>query len=294
MRRHAVRLVALDLDGVVWRGDTPLPGVPEVLLEVVSRGLDLRYVTNNSTAHREEVAKRLAALGAPAQTEWVLTSGFVAARWLREKLPPGAPIMVVGEQGLLRELSEAGFTVCHALAWVEERKAAAVVVGMDRSFNYAALSAAQAQIKSGALFVATNPDPTFPTPEGLKPGAGSLMAAVAAAAEQEPEIMGKPGLALAHTLEVLTGVSPGETLFVGDRLETDIVMGRRAGMITVLVLTGVTTREELARVRTCPNSPAGFTPPGKSPAGSLPSGVSPHYVLEDLSQLNNLLDALGG
>lgn len=277
--RRGVRLVALDLDGVVWRGSELLPGVREALREVVGRGLDLRFVTNNSTAHREVVSERLAALGLPAGVERVLTSGFVAGRWLRERLSAGALVMVVGEEGLVRELREAGLDARHVREWTDLVAAgspAAVVVGMDRSFDYAALAAAQGAIEAGAFFVATNPDTTFPTPTGLKPGAGSLVAAVAAAAEKEPVFMGKPGLALAEILAAVSGVPAEETLFVGDRLETDIAMGKQAGMITVLVLTGVTGREDLeVKLR------------GEG-------AWLPDYVLDGLDRLPDLLDELVG
>ena len=217
-----IRLVALDLDGVVWRGDEVLPGVREALEDVLCRGLDLRYVSNNSTAHRATVSDRLAGLGLPAGTERVLTSGFLAGRWLRERLPEGAPVLVVGEEGLERELREAGLAPRRAGALAGAPGAAApgaaapgtalpkaVVVGMDRQFDYAGLAEAQAALLSGALFVATNRDATFPTPHGLKPGAGAIVAAVATAAEQEPVLLGKPGLALAEVLAAVTGVPAG-------------------------------------------------------------------------------------
>ncbi|MCX8033265.1 MAG: phosphoglycolate/pyridoxal phosphate family phosphatase [Thermoleophilia bacterium] len=290
--REPVRVVAVDLDGVVWRGNVPLPGIPEVLVEVVSGGLDLRYVTNNSTAHRETVAMRLAQLGLPAGVERVFTSGFVAARWLSEKLPEGALVMVVGEEGLLRELSEVGFEARHVSEWASGQPSKrageqsisrdlpsprAVVVGMDRSFDYQALSAAQTAIRAGALFVATNTDATFPTPTGLRPGAGSLVAAVATAAERQPEVMGKPGLAFTHILETVTGVGPSQTVFVGDRLETDVLMGKRAGMITVLVLTGVTGRADVG---------------AQEEAGDFHGNMTPDYVIEDLRELPRVLDEL--
>lgn len=272
---RVIRAAALDLDGVVWRGSQVLPGVREALEDLLRRGLDLRYVSNNSTAHREAVSERLADMGLPAGPERVLTSGLVTGRWLRDRLPPGSPVLVIGEAGLLRELRDVGLVPCYA---GEKRCEApgtvpmAVVVGMDRHFSYQALAAAQQAVLGGALFVATNRDATFPTPDGLAPGAGSLVAAVAVATEQEPLVMGKPGPAPAETLAALTGTSPAETLFVGDRLSTDIAMGREAGMVTVLVLTGVTSETDLERARA-------------SGAGALPD-----HVLSGLADLPRLLD----
>ena len=272
--RAGIKLVALDLDGVVYRGGMVLPGAREALEDVVRRGLDLRYVSNNSTAHRETVSERLTGMGLPAGADRVLTSGFVAGRWLRARLPEDTPVMVMGEGGLLRELREAGLAAYHVGGAAAPAPAAAVVVGMDRSLSFQMLAQAQAAIRSGALFVATNPDPTFPTPDGLVPGAGALVAAVATAAETEPVFMGKPGLALAEILATVTGVPSRETLFVGDRLSTDIAMGEDAGMITALVLTGVTSEADLERAR--------------EGGGS----VLPDHVLADLRELPDLLDSL--
>ncbi len=258
-----IRLVALDLDGVVYRGNMVLPGVVAALEDVLRRGLDLRYVSNNSTAHRETVSERLAGMGVPAGVERVLTSGFVTGRWLRARLPAGAPVMVVGEAGLMRELREAGLDAYHTgepgRAQVGGPAAppaagpaappAAVVVGMDRTFSFDILAAAQAAIMGGAIFVATNRDATFPTPDGVMPGAGAIVAAVATAAQTEPVQMGKPSLPLAEILATITGIPSSQTLFIGDRLSTDIAMGRAAGMTTALVMTGVTGEAYLDRVR---------------------------------------------
>ena len=273
----ALRLVALDLDGVVWRGEELLPGAGEALVDVVGRGLDLRYVSNNSTAHRETVSERLAAAGLPAGPERVLTSGFACGRWLRERLPEGSRVMVVGEEGLLRELQEAGLAAKHALGVAGKADAvpAAVVVGMDRSFTYRSLAAAQAAVLAGALYVATNDDATFPTTDGLAPGAGAIVAAISAATQREPVLVGKPGLALAEVLATVTGIPAEETLFVGDRLTTDVAMAKEAGMTAALVLTGVTTEEDLWR------------------AEITREWVLPDHVLGSLEELPGLLDLLG-
>jgi phosphoglycolate/pyridoxal phosphate phosphatase family enzyme len=283
--------VALDLDGVVWRGDEVLPGTREVLEDVLRRDLDLRYVTNNSTAHRETVSDRLAAAGLPAGAERVLTSGSVCGVWLRAQLPERSAVMVVGEEGLLRELREAGLDAYHvsddrempegtaARAVTAMRTGAvapaALVVGMDRSFTYKTLATAQAALAVGAHYVATNADATFPTPDGLLPGAGSIVAAVSAAAQREPELVGKPSAALAETLASITAVPAAATLFVGDRLETDIAMAKAAGMVAALTLTGVTSDEDLWR------------------AEITGEWVLPDHVLRSLEDLPDLLDSLG-
>ncbi len=274
-QRGPIRLVALDLDGVVWRGPRVLPGVVEALADVVRRGLDLRYASNNSTAHREVVSERLRGLGLPGGPERVLTSAFVAGVWLRDRVPRGAPVMVVGEEGLLRELSEAGFTAYLARDMVAgSLPPAAVVVGMDRGVTFAGISNAQWAIASGALFVATNRDATFPTPDREVPGAGAIVAAVATAARREPVVMGKPELALAVTLASVTGVPACQTLFIGDRLETDIDMAAAAGMVSAMVLTGISTEDDLRE------------------AEARRGASLPDYVLPDLTALPGLLDHL--
>jgi phosphoglycolate/pyridoxal phosphate phosphatase family enzyme len=270
-----LRLVALDLDGVVWRGSEVIPGVPEALQDALRRGLDLRYVSNNSTAHREAVSQRLAAGGLPAGLDRVLTSGSVCGAWLRTRVPAGSLVLVVGEEGLIRELREAGFAAAHVNEAPEGAGPAAVVVGMDRTFTYKTLAAAQKALSAGALYVATNSDRTFPTPDGLLPGAGSLVAAVSAAAEREPILVGKPSMTLAETLATITGVPAAETLFVGDRLSTDIAMAKAAGMVAALTLTGVTTDEDLWR------------------AEITGEWVLPDHVLDSLADLPGLLDELG-
>jgi 4-nitrophenyl phosphatase len=207
----------------------------------------------------------------------VLTSGFACGRWLRERLPERSRVMVVGEEGLLRELREAGFVVQPALAvgGTADAAPAAVVVGMDRSFTYGALAAAQAAVMAGALYVATNNDATFPTADGLVPGAGAIVAAVSAATQREPVLVGKPALALAEVLATVTGVPAEETLFVGDRLTTDVAMAKEAGMTAALVLSGVTTEEDLWR------------------AEITREWVLPDHVLSSLEELPGLLELLG-
>lgn len=291
-----IRLVAFDLDGVVWRGERVLPGAREALEDVLRRELDLRYVTNNSTAHREAVSERLRRMGLPSGVERVLTSGFAAARWLQARLSAGSPVMVIGEVGLVRELREVGLDAYEAGQAPPGGPVAAVVVGLDRSFSYGMLAQAQAAIREGALFVATNRDATFPTPQGLVPGAGAIVAAVETAAETKPVVVGKPSRVLADTLAAVTGVPPSQTLFVGDRLSTDIALGRKTGMVTVLVLTGVTSEDDLRRAQT--QAAVAVAQDRQEPAvvrgPAAEESPLPDYVLADLRGLPALLDELRG
>jgi len=277
-----IRLVALDLDGVVYRGRTLLPGVEKALSAVRDRGLELRFVTNNSTLHRSAVAARLVSYGLQVEESQILTSGAATASWVADRVAADSRILVVGEGGLLEELREVGMYPFYpgdrGGSWGTdpdlspregEEGVTAVVVGLDRAVSYGVIAAAQAAIRDGALYVATNIDATYPVEGGVLPGAGAVAAAVTAAAGREPVVVGKPSSILAEVLSSTTGISSEETLFVGDRLETDIALGVTAGMHTLLVLTGVTARGDLQD-----------------------SKIRPDHVLADLRDLPNLLDSV--
>lgn len=238
---HEIRAVISDMDGVLWRGETPLPGVAEFFGGLRQRGIPFVLATNNATATFPQIARRLKAVGLALRKEEVLTSANAAAAFLRHELPVGAPVLAVGEEGLTSALTHAGFQlVQHA------QDAAAVVAGLDRHVTWGKLTEAALAINRGAMFVATNLDPTFPSERGLVPGAGALIAVLETATGCQPLLIGKPEpLLFLGALEILH--TPAEaTLVLGDRIETDIVGGQRAGMPTGLLLTGVTTREILA------------------------------------------------
>lgn len=284
MRSAGIRLVALDLDGVVYRGRTLLPGVREAVADVRARGLELRFVTNNSTLHRSAVAARLVSCGLQAEESHILTSGAATASWVAARVDAGSPVLAVGEAGLLQELREAGMRPFYpgdrGGSWgvdpdltprEGEEGAAAVVVGLDRAVTYGVIAAAHSVVREGALYVATNIDNTYPVEEGILPGAGAVAAAITAAAGREPLVVGKPFRELAEVLETNTGVPPAETLFVGDRLETDIALGVSAGMQTLLVLTGVSGEKDLQSL-----------------------DIRPDHVRKDLRELPGLLASLTG
>jgi 4-nitrophenyl phosphatase len=240
----------LDMDGVLYRGSEVLPGVKELLDALTLRERPVMLATNNSMSTPEAYERKLAAMGLDIPASAVITSALATRDYLLSTLPEGAGIYVIGMPALREQLFEG--TPFHPVQYGEEQPAA-VVIGLDLDFTYAKLKAAHEAIQRGALFIATNADSTLPTEAGLVPGAGSMVAALAAASGQRPIVIGKPETPMLETAMTRMGVQPGETVMLGDRLDTDILAGERAGMPTVLVLTGVSTREDLASAEALPD-----------------------------------------
>lgn len=223
-----------DLDGTLFRGDEPIPSAVEKLRELHEAGAIVRYVTNNSTQTRAYFAQKLTRMGFRCEPSEVVSSGVGTGIYLREQGVNTA--FVVGEPGLVQTLADYGVTAS------QDAQVDAVVVGLCRQFSYDLLREAMLRIRAGARFVATNPDATYPVEGGgLIPGAGSVVASVRTASETEPFIVGKPNPFLTHAALADAGLQPHEALVVGDRIDTDIESGRRAGCDTFLVLTGVAT-----------------------------------------------------
>lgn len=234
-------LFIFDLDGVIYRGNSPQPYAAQTISALKERGSRVFYLTNNASQTRQTFADKLVRMGIPATADEFMTSSYGAALWFREFGHAGKRVFVVGEDGCKQELEQAGMRI---VAEQDSLCADFVVVGMDRSFNYEKLNAAQQAILHGATFIATNRDPTYPMETGIRPGGGSIVAAVATASLQEPITIGKPEVYCIRQILELTGVSREDAAIVGDRLDTDIAVGTRAGIHTIAVMGGVTTREE--------------------------------------------------
>jgi 4-nitrophenyl phosphatase len=231
-KKMAYAAYIFDLDGTLFRGDEPISEAVETVNELGRRGATIRYLTNNSSRTREFFVEKLRRMGYPADLQQVYTSGWGTAKYLMSE--GLARVFVVGEHGLVETLAQHGIE--HHGIDVE-----AVVVGLCRTFSYDLMNEAMQLIRSGARFVATNPDTTYPLEEGrLIPGAGSIVAAVQACSEQVPFVVGKPNPYLVELVLSDAGLRPEEALVVGDRDDTDLESGRRAGCPTFLVLTGVT------------------------------------------------------
>lgn len=244
--RHRLTYV-LDLDGVMYRGTEPQPHAASVVLTLRGRGHAVRFFTNNSALTRESYAAKLSSMGVPTPVDEIMTSSYATALYLREQNAAGKTVYQIGEEGITRELEAVGMRVITNCSQADAR-IDYVVVGMDREFNYTKLARAQRAILEGARFIATNEDATYPVEGGcVVPGGGSLVAAVRTATSVEPLVIGKPQTYAFNKILEMTGTPPDQSVMVGDRLDTDIAVGNRAGAHTVLVLTGVTSREDAER-----------------------------------------------
>jgi glycerol-1-phosphatase len=234
-------LVILDLDGVLYLMDEPLPGAPEAVARLREQGVALAYATNNASRLGAEVAALLTGMGIPAEPDEVVTSARAAARLLAEQHAPGTPVLIVGAPALAEEVRTAGL---RPVTSAEDRPAV-VLQGYGPRVGWAELAEATVAIRGGATWVATNADRTLPSQRGPLPGNGSLIAAVATALGREPDtVVGKPDPGLFVGTARERGAA--RPLVVGDRLDTDIEGANRAGMDSLLVLTGVAHRDELA------------------------------------------------
>jgi len=237
MDTSAIKALILDMDGVLWRGEQPIGDLSNTFQRINSLGLKFTLATNNATRTVAQYAQKLSRFGVDIRLEQIINSSIAAAAYLRKRFPSGGNVYVVGEAGLIDTLAEHGFT--H-----QEQEVLAVVAAMDRQLTFEKLKRASHLIRSGALFIATNPDRTFPTPEGLMPGAGAILAFLVAATDTHPVIVGKPFPEMYRIALEQMNAQPNDTLVVGDRLETDIAAGQELGCTTALVLSGVTTQEQ--------------------------------------------------
>lgn len=232
-------VLLLDLDGVVYTGATAVPGAAATLAEAAAAGVGLIYVTNNASRSARSVAEHLRALGFPASDADVVTSADAAADHLATTLPAGAPVLVVGGPGLVEAVAGRGLRPVTRAA----DRPVAVVQGFGPALGWSVLAEAAYVLATGVPWVATNRDLTVPTERGLAPGNGAFVLALEAATGRAPSTIGKPEPALFQT--ALARAAARQPLVVGDRLDTDVLGARRAGLPSLLVMTGVTTVADL-------------------------------------------------
>lgn len=240
--------VIFDMDGVLYRGKMPLPGVSELLALLDARGIAYACATNNATLTPQEFSEKLAIMDIAMPAERIVTSPIATRRYLEGKAARGTPIYCIGMNGLRTALFGDGYFV------EDDTHPEYVVVGMDFEVTYPQLRRACLHIRAGSTFIGTNPDTTFPAEDGIVPGCGALLALLRTGSEREPYVIGKPGPALFEASISILGAEASRTLTIGDRLDTDIAGAQAAGLASALVLTGVSTAETLERSSVQPDA----------------------------------------
>jgi len=231
----------IDMDGVLYRDTEPIQGAAEFIECLQEEKTPFVLLTNNSTKTPRQYIQKLSSMGINVAESQVLTSALATASYLSELAEPGARIYAIGDDGLREALTASGFSIernCQHVSYV--------VVGMDRNLTFQQLQDATLAIRNGATFIGTNPDRTLPTPIGEIPGNGAILSALQAATDVEPIIIGKPQSHIFRWALSRLGLSSKEAACLGDRLETDVLGGTRAGLFTVFVLCGVSTEDDLA------------------------------------------------
>jgi 4-nitrophenyl phosphatase len=235
----------IDGDGVLWRGDRAMPGLDRFFDIVLLRGIRWALLTNNNTRLVGEYLTKLAGFGIEADAGQIFSSSTATADYLKKHYGPGAPVHVVGMSGVIETLQNAGFLVSFGEK-MPDHSVVAVAAGMDRDLTYDKAKVATRLILGGAEFVATNTDGTYPTPEGLSPGTGMTIGALRGTTGVKPTVIGKPGQAIFKAALEAMEADKATTAMIGDRLETDILGAQRLGIATIGVLSGVTTRKQMA------------------------------------------------
>lgn len=252
--------VLFDLDGVLYAGPAAIPGAAQAVDELVRRGIPRGYVTNNASRSAEQVAAHLNELGIPALRDEVFGSAPAGVALLAASLEPGASVLVTGSGYLRTLVREAGFTIVESAS----EKPAAVIQGFDPSLGWADLAETSYAVNDGAQWFATNLDLSIPRERGIAPGNGALVEAVERATGQRPTAAGKPEPVM--FTQAADALAMSRPLVIGDRLDTDVLGGNRAGFDTALVLTGIDTAASAEKAQ---------------------DSMRPDWILSDLAQVFN-------
>ncbi len=230
-----IQALTIDMDGVLWRGETPLPGLQKFFDFLDHHTIPYRLATNNASKTPKQYKQKFARFGVTINPAHVMTSSLATAAYLKREFGGEGRVYTVGGDGIRQALTEAGFTVVED----SDQAVKVVVAGIDFGLTYDKLKHATLLIQRGARFIGTNGDLTFPSEEGFYPGAGAVLAAIEAATKVKPSIVGKPGALMFEIAVQQMGSQPAQTAIIGDRLETDVLGGQRAGLKTILVTSGV-------------------------------------------------------
>ncbi|MFC7394305.1 TIGR01457 family HAD-type hydrolase [Scopulibacillus cellulosilyticus] len=234
----------IDLDGTMYRGTEKIDEAVSFVKTINEQNLPYLFVTNNSTRTKEQVAEKLVSFGVPAEPKHVLTTSMATAQYIKDE-KKNAKVYFTGEAGLKQALSEAELIY-------EEENPDYVVIGMDQQITYEKLAKACLAVRKGAKFLSTNPDIALPTERGFLPGNGSLTAVVSVSTTVEPVFIGKPEPIIVEQALKALGTPKDKTIMIGDNYHTDIQAGLRAGVDTLLVYTGVTTKEAMKEIKESP------------------------------------------
>jgi 4-nitrophenyl phosphatase len=227
----------IDMDGVLYRGDQPMPRLQEFFAFLRERSIPFILATNNSTRTPQDYVDKLAGMGVSISPDEILASGQATARFLAREYPCGTRVHVFGMPALRQALTDEGFVLA-------DENVQLIVASMDRAVTFDKLKRATLLIRGGARFIATNLDPTNPSEEGLIPGTGAMIAALEAASGVKPTAVGKPEPTMYQLAMDQMGASPETTAVIGDTADTDILGGKRAGLLTLFVLSGTSDRSE--------------------------------------------------
>lgn len=257
-----IKNLILDMDGVLWLGETPMPGLVALFDRMRERNIGVMLATNNASKTAVQYTKKLARMGVTIGQEAILTSALATAEYLSRRYEPGAKAYVAGGFGLHEAIREKGFELLSIEDAYAGKTAAFIAVGFHPEITYRELAAGALFVQRGAEFIGSNPDTTYPSEVGLLPGAGSLIAVIATATGISPTIIGKPGPIIYEEAVRRLGGTLENTAMVGDRLDTDISGAAAVGLPTILVLSGITQPEDVAA-----------------------SSLKPNYVLADIQAL---------
>ncbi len=236
----AAKSYLIDMDGVLVQGRTPVPGAAEFLARLQTRAARFLVLTNNSIYTPGDLSHRLAISGLRVPRESIFTSAMATARFLQTQRPAGSTAFAIGESGLSEALHAVGFVLT-------DHEPEYVVLGETRNYNMEQITRAIRFLAAGAHFIATNPDASGPSEMGLEPACGAMAALMQTASGVNPFFIGKPNPLMMRTALNYLDVHSEDTIMVGDRMDTDIIGGVEAGMETILVLSGVTRREDVRR-----------------------------------------------
>jgi len=265
MQMRKFNTILLDGDGVLWKSNNPIPGINPFFDFLVTNGINWALLTNNNSLTVQNYLDKLSRFDIVAEERCVFTSTTATTNYLLDQFGKGASVFVVGMDALKHTLKEAGFSISYGEEPPEE-KVVAVVAGMDLQINHAKIKTAMRLIMGGAAFIATNTDGSYPTPEGINPGTGMVIGALQATSGVDPFVPGKPHPAIFQNALKEFNTKSEDTLMVGDRLETDILGASNLGIQTALVLSGVTTMEDISR-----------------------SDIKPDFIFDDISHLHQAL-----